>query len=332
MNPSVRRWMGVGRAVLGAGLLVYVVVASGALATARRVLETPWLLPVIALVIPVLGMAIESMRLRALFTASGYDLPFVRAFRLVAVSALLGYAVPGGTGADVVRLYYLATEHRGRTVEMAAILLVDRLAALGALMVVVLLIGAVEGRILFDTAVGRSLALLSLGVLGAQILLTALAWSNWVRATRLYRWVTTDAPGAPVVARLAASLHRFGEHRGAVLAALAWSATGHTLTAALFGATGYVMFGPSAVLTAVVLSLFGMLANALPLTPGGLGVGEAAFDRLFAVAGLTGGAGMLLVWRVATVPVALLGFVFYVTARGAIATARATSEIGEGAR
>jgi uncharacterized membrane protein YbhN (UPF0104 family) len=198
---------------------------------------------------------------------------------------------------------------------MAAILLVDRLAALFALMLVVLTLGIVEGHLLFETAIGRSLALLSLTVLGAQGLLTAVAWSHWVRATRLYRWLTTDAPAGRLIGRLAAALHRFGERRGAVARAVAWSVVGHLLVAALFGLAAHVTFGAANVLTAVLLSLFGMVANALPLTPGGLGVGEAAFDRLFAAAGLAGGAGMLLIWRIAAVPVALVGFVFYVFGR-----------------
>ena len=49
----------------------------------------------------------------------------------------------------------------------------------------------------------------------------------------------------------------------------------------------------------------------MPLTPGGLGVGEAVFDHLFALAGLAGGAETMLGWRVLMVGVSLLGLVFY---------------------
>ncbi|MDH4043798.1 MAG: flippase-like domain-containing protein, partial [Gemmatimonadota bacterium] len=247
MTPAIRRMLAVGRALFGAGLLVYVVLASGALGTAQRVLAVPWMLPLIALVFPLTGVAVESLRLRALFAASGYTLTFSRAYQLVTISALFGYAVPGGTGADVVKLYYLATEHRGQTIEMAAILLVDRLAALFALMLVVLALGMAEGHLLFETAIGRSLALLSLAVLGTQGLLTAVAWSHWVRATRLYRWLTTDAPAGRLIGRLAAALHRFGERRGAVARAVAWSVVGHLLVAALFGLAAHVTFGAGSV-------------------------------------------------------------------------------------
>jgi len=64
----------------------------------------------------------------------------------------------------------------------------------------------------------------------------------------------------------------------------------------MFRYVGAIIIPQATGLTTPVLALFGMLANALPVTPGGLGVGEAAFDRLFNLAGFTGGASMLLGW------------------------------------
>jgi uncharacterized membrane protein YbhN (UPF0104 family) len=56
----------------------------------------------------------------------------------------------------------------------------------------------------------------------------------------------------------------------------------------------------------------GFLANTLPVTPGGLGVGEAAFKMLFSMAGLAGGAEVLLGWRLLMILMGLLGLAFYV--------------------
>jgi uncharacterized membrane protein YbhN (UPF0104 family) len=64
-----------------------------------------------------------------------------------------------------------------------------------------------------------------------------------------------------------------------------------------------------------VLIPLGHLANTVPLTPGGLGVGEAAFNKLFSMAGLTGGAEGLLGWRLLTVMLGLMGLVFYLQGR-----------------
>jgi len=60
---------------------------------------------------------------------------------------------------------------------------------------------------------------------------------------------------------------------------------------------------------------FGTLANALPLTPGGLGVGEAAFVGLFSAIGAAGGAEAILAWRVLTTLIDLVGGALLVVGR-----------------
>ena len=67
-----------------------------------------------------------------------------------------------------------------------------------------------------------------------------------------------------------------------------------------------------------LLALLGLVANWLPLTPGGLGVGEAAFAGIFALVGHSGGARMLLAWRVGMLPLAALGALLYVRGRSRV--------------
>jgi hypothetical protein len=50
-------------------------------------------------------------------------------------------------------------------------------------------------------------------------------------------------------------------------------------------------------LAASSLALLGLIANVLPITPGGLGVGEAAADALFRLVGVAGGAALVTAWR-----------------------------------
>ncbi len=64
-----------------------------------------------------------------------------------------------------------------------------------------------------------------------------------------------------------------------------------------------------------VLIPFGFVANAIPLTPGGLGVGEAAFESLFSLAGLSGGAEVMLSWRLLTFLTGLIGLMLYLKGR-----------------
>jgi hypothetical protein len=58
--------------------------------------------------------------------------------------------------------------------------------------------------------------------------------------------------------------------------------------------------------------LLGLVANALPITPGGLGVGEAAFEGLFRTVGYAGGAHLILAWRAGMLALCCVGCVFYI--------------------
>jgi uncharacterized membrane protein YbhN (UPF0104 family) len=87
---------------------------------------------------------------------------------------------------------------------------------------------------------------------------------------------------------------------------------GHLALLAVLGAAAKV-FMPDAPAGAVgMLALLGLLANALPITPGGLGVGEAAFEGLFRVAGYSHGAQLILAWRAGMLALCGIGCALYI--------------------
>ncbi len=53
---------------------------------------------------------------------------------------------------------------------------------------------------------------------------------------------------------------------------------------------------------------FGVLVTAVPLAPGGLGVGHAAFDKLFHLVGLPGGANVFNIFTLSQLGLNLLCF------------------------
>ena len=55
----------------------------------------------------------------------------------------------------------------------------------------------------------------------------------------------------------------------------------------------------------------GFIINTIPITPGGIGVGEAAMENLFLLAGLEGGASTLLGWRIIMIVSGLIGLACY---------------------
>src|SRR5262249_49897137 len=80
----------------------------------------------------------------------------------------------------------------------------------------------------------------------------------------------------------------------------------------LFSAAAKVFIPNAPPLVVSLLSLLGLLANALPITPGGLGVGEAAFEGLFRSIGYTHGSQLILAWRAGMIALCGIGCALYI--------------------
>lgn len=332
MRTGTRRLFGAARVALGLALLAWVLTRPGTWSSLGELVGATWLLP--ALVgFTLVGAAIEATRLGLLFRSQDLHLSFGNACRVVALGAFFNFTIPGGTGGDVMKLYYLAAGNRGRRVEVATVLLVDRVVALFSLLCVLLALALLEARFVAGTPLVRVLVLSGAGLALALVAAAACALSRRVRRLRLYGWLLRRLPLSTYARRVLDALHGFRGHLRAVGAAVAISMVGHSMLLAIFATSGALLFEGAPAARISLLALLGLFANALPITPGGLGVGEAAFDRLFLAGGLARGSPLLLAWRAAQLPFFVAGGLLYVAGVrrvGPLATRAVTAADGGG--
>lgn len=299
--------------VLGLALLAWVLSRTG-LRTLEPVLTNAWVLvPLLGLT--AVGATVEAERLRVLFRASGLNLTWGGAYRVVPVSTFFNFCIPGGTGGDVVKLYYLALANEKREIEVATVLVVDRAIALAAVLLFVLLMAAVNYEVVVANATLRTLVVTFIGGLAALGVVVSLAWSTRLRSTRFYDWLMERIPLSRYIRRVADALHRFRDRKRFLAAAALISLAGHMAGAVTFVLISSLVIPAAPWQLVAFLAMAGMVANAIPLTPGGIGVGEAAFDHLFGLLGYAGGAALLLTWRVTMIPLAVVGATLYITGR-----------------
>jgi len=103
---------------------------------------------------------------------------------------------------------------------------------------------------------------------------------------------------------------------GLLLAALALSLLANLSLIAITALAILVLHPVSLSVKMALVIPLGDLANNLPLTPGGLGVGESAYNALFRAVGLEGGAEALLCWRIWRAAVGLIGLLLYLRGPG----------------
>jgi uncharacterized protein (TIRG00374 family) len=311
MKNTIRHFLIILRVALGVGLLYYVLKVTGGLLAAKQLISTKWLLPWLS-ALTIIGAAIEARRLGVLFGAQGMRLSFFEGYRAVAIAALFNFCIPGGTGGDVMKLYYLAADSRGQRVEIATLIFVDRAVALFCMLNLVVALALLDGRLVWDhPMIGSLVAIAAIGAIGLAAG-GAVACSTRLRESRWYACLLDRAPLSRYLTRAADALYVFRKNRAALARAAALSVVGHLVLLSLLSAAAKTFMPNAQPLTVSLLALLGLLANALPITPGGLGVGEAAFEGLFRSVGYDGGARLILAWRVGMLALSCVGCALYV--------------------
>lgn len=306
---------GLARSALGVGLLYYILFVRDSGLEIGRFLGAGWLFIVLPL-IAFIGVLTEAWRLRLLCRSQTACLGIWHGLQLVLVSIFFNFFIPGGTGGDVAKVYYLSTDNPGKGVELAVVVFVDRITGLLGMVLAVMLLALINIPLLVDYPVIMHLVMILALVLVGTVTAGLMVYSGAFRRNRIYRFIRERLPLQHLVGRIAGAVNTFRNHKGALLAAVIISLLGNGVMLSMFMSAGTVFLPDVAGQVVCFLSVLGMFANALPLTPGGLGVGEAAFDGLFGLLGVSGGAIIMLAWRLGMLPIGLAGGLFYISGIG----------------
>ncbi len=250
---------------------------------------------------------LQTTRWWILMRCRGLVVSWFRTLRLVMVGAFFNFCLPGTEGGDVVKAWYVARRSDRRIVAVMSVVF-DRLTGLLGLV----MLAAVTGILASSDETANTIGWWSLG---AVIAILVLAWLYFTAGLR--QWLRLDRIrtrfGGGLVGRIEETIHAYGQHRRAVLAAIGLSILVQALLA-IAGTTAGVALGighDPLVIMAIMPVLF--LAAAVPLSWQGIGVMEGLGLLLLAAPGLASPnevIGMLLIYRGYELSWSLLGSIF----------------------
>jgi glycosyltransferase 2 family protein len=272
---------------------------------------TAWPIALIAVALILIDNCLMALRLSWLFRPLGLRLPWAKSFQVTVVSFFFAQFLPGATGGDLARLFYVAKDHKSRRPEIVTVSLFDRAVGMLSLLVMPLLFAPAFIGLIRATPALRDL-LISAAALAAIFVAGFLACIFYQsHMEHLAQAIFGFLPWKDWHGQIIRTLACYRQHVAVVAAALVISIVANSLLLIVMVLAVFVL-NPAGLDAKICLIVpLGFIANCLPFTPGGLGVGETAFNALFAVAGLAGGAEALLCWRVWTLLVRLLGLAFY---------------------
>ncbi|MCS7465936.1 flippase-like domain-containing protein [Stieleria sp. ICT_E10.1] len=275
-----------------------------------------------ALLVAVAAISLSFVRWCLLVRCQGIELTVLEAFRLGAICFLLNFVSAGSVGGDLFKAIFLAKRRPGRRVQAVASVLVDRGVGLYGLLLLASIAFFFQPGGDASALVGEEMHQLKLGTailvgVGTGVL-AGLVFGGRI-VDRLVRWGETLPLVGGLIHRIGPPLRMFHDHPIAFGISILMSVGVHgmlTLSMYLI-ACGLYPSVPSLGDHFIIVPI-GMLASALPLSPAGIGVFEAAIEWLYKLIPTepTDASGTLiaLVFEMVKVIIAIIGTVFYWTA------------------
>lgn len=226
-----------------------------------------------------LGPLFMAQRWGVLLAAQQVDLNWWELLKLTYLGLFWNLFLPGGTGGDLVKAYYL-TKHTHRKAEGATTVFVDRVVGL-FIMIVIAWIATLFH--LDDPQIGGLSAVLG-GILLCLVLGAGFYFSRRLRGLiRIEKWPLIRRGG--LLAKIDHALFIYRQRpRGILSVALL------TLCGQIAGYTSFICCGlalelPTTIPQYVFLVPIGIMLSALPISIFGIGLAELTFAGLFAAMG-----------------------------------------------
>ncbi len=277
-----------------------------------------WSYLVVAQALVVGAFCFSFVRWFLLVRGLGLEFRLRDAFRLGSLGFMLNQFFPGSVGGDLFKAVFIAREQPEQKTEAVATVFIDRVIGLYAMLLVASLGLAYGGKHVESDKVFTSLQTVVwtaavVGTLGFAFVMSPLATGE-----RMRRAVDNVPLVGHTLTRLIDAVEVYRRRRQYLFAAFGFALATHCLLISAFWLIGMGL--PVSKLTflqnASVVPA-GMVAGALPSTPGGLGVLEGGMDYLYSMLGAANGDGgiVALTYRAMTYSFAGIGAVFYFSSR-----------------
>lgn len=264
-------------------------------------------------------------RWKILLKSQQISVPFKTVFQLGMLGQFFQTFMPGTVGADLAKAVYIGKRYPTQKVRAIISVVVDRGVGLYAILVLGAIAFLSVGSELHDLEHPLIHLIRSLGyfltvvtVVGIGVVICLPIIGRRVTALR-GRW-----PKLPSIFRrplrfVRQILDQYASKTGTIATSIIISVFTHSLAVFILFIIAHRMFGPmpwgDLDLTRFVLAAsLGLVVMALPISPNGLGVGQAAFASIFSALGVGNasfGASIVTAFQLVTLIVNLSGFIFF---------------------
>jgi uncharacterized protein (TIRG00374 family) len=192
--------------------------------------------------------------------------------------------LPGGTGGDIMKSYYLLKETPDKKAGALLAVVFDRFIGLVALVAITVTLISLRYDFLAQTTQTRNLLWLLLFLLGTSVL--TLISTFVISGFNLFHSLPEKFPGRDKLIEISAAYHLYAHHWRATLVAFGASLVAHMATFATFLCAAYALGAPVPVVNFFAVMPVERTISALPISFAGIGLREKVLQIM--LSGLCG--------------------------------------------
>jgi len=300
--------------LLVGSILVYLV-QSGRLNFEKLMLfkDAPEILAMMIGVLVLVVVPMATFRWWLLLRAIGVQVKPKQIFILTWIGNFFNTTLPGAVTGDVVKGYYVikAQQEEGRTRAFMT-LLIDRFVGLFGLIVMAFLALVFNLELILSQERLHSLAWMITILFGGTVLFYTIALFPFTEGRDPFIRLFQRLPAKKISLKVYSAFKSYQHQKTTLLLTLLLSIGIHTLIALLFFQVANLMgIEDMELATQFFLMPIGLITVAIPLAPGGIGIGHAAFESLYQLVGYSGGADIFNLFIIVQLGVFLLGGIPY---------------------
>ncbi len=229
--------------------------------------------------ITLVNICVNNMRWFVLLRCQRFPVTYWSTLKLTFIGLFFNLVMPGGVGGDVVKGFYAVQDYPERKLAAAASIFIDRLIGFFSMVIVSLVALAVNYHLMDGREDLRMLAIGAFVLFLGFGLVLALSFSG--RSKNVFESVFEKLPGGGFLKRLHEVFYEYRAHSRTLLLTLFLSVVSQTVAVLFFILVGEAMSAPIPWQAYFFIVPVGLIAMAAPISPAGIGVGQAAFLGLF---------------------------------------------------
>jgi uncharacterized protein (TIRG00374 family) len=217
-----------------------------------------------------------AFRWHVLLKVQGIHLSFWRLSGLFLIGMFYNQFLPGGTGGDIIKSYYLLKETPDKKPGALLAVVFDRLIGLVALVAITGTLIGLRYDFLSQTTETRQLLWILLVVLSASI--AGLLTTFVITGFNLFHLLPEKFPGREKLIEISAAYHLYARHWRATLVAFASSVVAHLATFTTFLCAAYALGAVVPLVNFFAVMPVERTISALPISFAGIGLREKVFQ------------------------------------------------------